>query len=259
MADVLQLGDDADRRNTDPLGLWRLMPASSAEAVGLTSAVLRPETVWRVSLPADSAAAQTLLTRAELSLTKSQLALTAIQDPLQAVVAGHAGTPFTGLQQATTASQLELERLLGESPDDLDADRTVNFTFTPGRLSGLWEQVVTDATAFLARLDTATAHHSRVETERGGRLLAITDLGWRDIRTVWRAGSETEDWALHDRAVGLVFASRLALVRTFLTAIRAATVLVALFTPGGGLLAFPAALRFVAQFLAEARSTPSVA
>lgn len=252
---VLQLDDRAASPTADPLGLWRSSPASPAEAVGFDAAASPPGTVWRVCLPADTAEADTLLTRAETSLAQTQLALAAIGDPLRAFLARHAATPFASPREPTARSQLELERLLAELPADPDADNVVGFA--PSRLSGLWEQVVAEATAFLARLDGATGDRSWVETEQGGQVLAITELGWGDTKTVWRTRLSSDHCVLHQRAVGLAFESRLALVRTFVTTLTAATLLVALFTPVGASLAFPAALRFVAQVLAEARTSPS--
>jgi hypothetical protein len=64
---------------------------------------------------------------------------------------------------------------------------------------------------------------------------------------------------MHERAVGLEFASSLAIMQTFATAKRASMVLAALLTPTGAPLAFPAALRFAARVLAEARGKPMVA
>lgn len=250
-AAVWQLADPA-AEPTDPLGLWRSPPASPADAATFDAGASPVGTVWRVRLPADDAAADALLARAEQRLAQTQLALANVEDPLRAFVAGHAATAFASPQAPTAASQLELDRLLAELPGDPAAGGAVDFA--PGRLSRLWEQVVAEAAAFLARLDAATTGHSRVETEQGGRLLAITDLGWGDTKTAWRARSGGDHGALHQRAVGLAFESRLALVRTFVTALRAATLLVVLFTPGAALLAFPAALRFLVQFLAEART-----
>jgi hypothetical protein len=253
-AAVWQLADPAAEPTADPLGLWRSPPASPADAAAFDAGAPPGGTIWRVRLPADAAAADALLARAERRLAQTQLALATVDDPLRVFLARRAATGFAGPQAPTAASQLELDRLLAELSGDPAADGAVQFA--SGRLSRLWEQVVAEATAFLARLDEAIADHSRVETEQGGRLLAATELGWVDTKTVWRARSGTDHQALHQRAVGLAFESRLTMVRTFVTAIRAAILLVALFTPGGTLLAFPAALRFVAKVLAVAHTRP---
>jgi hypothetical protein len=253
-AAVWQLAGPAAGPTADPLGLWRSAPPGPADAAAFDAGASPVGTVWRVLLPADAAAADTLLTRVELRLAQIQLALAAVEDPLRAFVAGRAATPFAG-SRASPVSRRELDRLLAELPIHPTADGAVEFA--PGRLSRLWEQVVAEATAFLARLDEATADHSRVETEQGRRLLAVTELTWGATKTVWRSRSSTDDRALHERAVRLAFESRLALVQTFVTAIRAAIVIAALFTPGGALLAFPAALRFVARFLAEVDEAPN--
>jgi hypothetical protein len=253
-ATVWQLADPAAEPTADPLGLWRSSPASPANTVAFDRGAPPVGTVWRVRLPADATAAETLLTRVERRLTQTQLALAAVDDPLRTFLARRAATPFTSPRAPTAASQLELDRLLAELPGD-PADGAVDFA--SGRLSGLWEQAIAEATTFLARLDEATADHSQVETEQAGRLLAATELGWVGTKTAWRARLGTDQCALHQRAVGLAFESRLALMQTFVTAIRAATLIAALMTPGGAVLAFPAALRFVARFLAEVDDAPN--
>jgi hypothetical protein len=253
-AAVWRLAGPAFGPAIDPLGLWRSSPPSPANAAVFDAGASPVGTVWRVRLPADAAAADTLLTQVERNLAQMRLGLAAVEGRLRAFVAGRAATPFAGPRAPTAGSQLELDRLLAELPGGPATDGAVEFA--PGRLSGLWEQVVAEATAFLARLDEATADHSRVETEQGGRLLAATELSRGTIRTACQPRSDADDNALHERAVGLAFESRLAMVRTFVTAIRAATLLAALLTPGGALLAFPATLRFVIQVLAEARTTP---
>jgi hypothetical protein len=249
VASVWQLADRTASSTVNPLDLWQSVPAGPANGTAFDPGAAPVGTVWRVRLPADAAAADVLLTHVETSLAQTHLALAASEDRLSAVVARHAGTPFVSPREATAGSQLE--QLLAELPGHPAADGAAEFATGP--LSGLWRQVVAEATAFLARLDRAIADHSRVETEQGGRLLAVTELTWGSTRTVWKSRCCADHHALHQRAVGLVFESRLAIVRTFVTVIRAATLLAALFTPGAALLAFPAALQFVTRFLAEAR------
>ena len=238
---------------TDPLGLWRSPPATSATAIAFDTAVATAGTVWRVRLPANAAAADDVMTEAESRQAQSRLVLTVVEGRMRAFLAAHVATPFGGRSEAAARGQAEMElyRLLTEPSDAQDGA----VGFAPNRLSGLWEHVATQAAAFLARLDEATADHSWVETEQGGRVLACTQLDWlKGTQSVWRAGSDPDASALHQRALALVFESRLTMVRIFATAMKLASRLVALFTPGGTLLAFPIGLRFVAQVLAEARA-----
>jgi hypothetical protein len=249
-ATVLQLDDRTAAVGTDPLGLWRSLPATTVKAAGFGATAPPTATVWRVCLPADAAAADTMLTRTEMSLAEMQAALMTIEPLMSVFAARHAVTPFAGPRKSSTHGELELGQLLAEL-------RAVTATghlagVAPYCVYGLWGEVVDEASAFLARLDRATGDPTCVETEQGGRMLAITELGLRGIRTVWLARSGTEQCTVHERAVGLAFASRLALMHTFVTAIRASTMLAALLTPGAAPLAFPAALRFATRILAEA-------
>jgi hypothetical protein len=235
------------------LGLWRSATATQVEAVAFDTAKVPQDAVWRVRLPANTGMARILLTEAESSLLRSQLALPEVDGRLRALLAARAGTPFAGAPVPTVRgrAELELDRLLAElGPPAGEVD------FASGRLSTLWEEVVDQATAFLVRLNTATTPRGRVETEQDGRVVARTELSWQGgTRTIWQAGSAGDDWSdLHRRAVALVFESRLALVRIFATVLQAAALLAALATPGGAVLATPAALRFVAQVLADARA-----
>jgi hypothetical protein len=252
-AAMFELADGVAEPDNDPLGLWWSPPAAPASQHALNTVTGSEYTVWRVRLPADTGAANTLLTRVETSLVESRLALGAVEGRVRAFLAVHAATPFAGspMLAARGHTELQLDRLLAEPLGAWAGE----VGFAPSRLSRLWEQVASQTDAFLALLDEATAAHSRVESERDGRVVACTELAWRGgTQTVWRAGSG-DDWSdFHQRAVALVYESRLALVRTFATAINAAVLLVTLFTPGGALLAFPAALRFVAHILAEART-----
>ena len=254
-AAVLQLDDRAATAGTDPLVLWRSLPATPAKAAEFGAVAPPIGTVWRVCLPADAAAADRLLTRAEMSLAGTQAALVTIEPLLSVFVARHAATSFAGPRKPSIGSELELGQLLAELRAATATDHAAGFA--PCCLSGLWEQVVDEASAFLARLDRASGDPTRVETEQGGRMFAATELGWRGTKTAWLAQSGTEQCTVHGRAVELAFTSRLALIRTFVTAIRASTLLAALFTPGGAPLAFPAALRFVARVLAETRGRPT--
>jgi hypothetical protein len=156
-----------------------------------------------------------------------------------------------GAAAADGQPEAELRRLVAELPAALAAPAGEADFALPGS-SGLWRQVTAEAGAFLAQLDAAATARGRVETEQAGRMIATTVLGWPgDLRTVWRSASGADQLALHQRAVDLVLESRLVLVRTAVTVLRASALVLTLLTPGGALLAFPAALRFVTRVLAQ--------
>ena len=253
-AAVLQLDAEAATAGTDPLGLWRCLPAAPAGAAGFGAAAPNPAagTVWRVCLPA-GAAADTLLTRAELSLAGTQGALVTVEPLLLAFAARYAGTSFAGSGKPGSGDELELGQLLAELRAATANGDAASFGL--GRLSGLWEQVIDECSTFLARLDRAVGDHARVETEQGGRMLAVTELSWRDTKTAWLAELGAEQRTMHERAVRLALASRLAMMRTFATVVGASVLLAALLTPGGAPLAFPIALRFAAQVRRKSAET----
>jgi hypothetical protein len=73
-----------------------------------------------------------------------------------------------------------------------------------------------------------------------------------DANTFWQWGTSPEQFGLHQRTLKLAIDSRNALMRTFgLTAEAAVKLSVLLATPGGAIVALPAAWKYVNQILTE--------
>ena len=246
-AAVLELADRTADLGRGPLGLWRDQAAAVTDP-----AAAGPGTLWRVRLPAGRRAGEARLAAAEVGLAGSRSSLAMAEARLHGFVAMQAERSFGPAGTAAAAGQpeSELRRLLTELPA-ASAGSAGDVDFALSGPSGLWRQATAEAGAFLAQLDAATAARGRVETEQAGRVIATTVLGWPgNLRTVRLSTSGADQLALHQRAVDLVLESRLALVRTAVTVLRASALVLTLLTPGGALLAFPAALRFVSRILA---------
>ena len=104
----------------------------------------------------------------------------------------------------------------------------------------------------------ALAHYAAVETAVQGRLLGRTTVSWMgDMNTVWHAGLDPTSAVLHQRTLALALASRDTWMRMVVVVARGAIALsVLLTTPGGAILALPAAWKFVHQVLSELEKYP---
>ena len=249
-AAVLELADRTADLGRGPLSLWRAQAAAVPDP-----AAAGPGTLWRVCLPAGRRAGEAMLAAAEVGLAGTPSSLATAEARLHGLVATQAGSSFgpTGTAAADGQPEAELRLLVAELPA-VPAAPAGDVDFALLGPSGLWRQATAEAGAFLAQLDAATSARGRVETEQAGRVIATTVLGWPgNLKMVWLSASGADQLALHQRAVELVLESRLALVRTAVTVLRASALVLTLLTPGGALLAFPAALRFVSRFLAGPR------
>jgi hypothetical protein len=87
-------------------------------------------------------------------------------------------------------------------------------------------------------------------------LLGQTTVGWTgDVNTVWRLGISAPEVMLHQRTLALALQSRDTLLQTLAKAtqfaVKLAQLLLLLGTPGGVILALPAAWKFINEVLAE--------
>ena len=84
-------------------------------------------------------------------------------------------------------------------------------------------------------------------------MLARTVVGWTgDLDTLWEQYLRPEQIDLHRRSLNLAITSRAAMLRTFIVTTQGAAKLsILLATPGGAILALPAAWKYVNQILAE--------
>jgi len=239
------------------LGLWTTIPTSPPATISFdtTTAQGQPPTdapTWRVNLPADPEQAARDLDGAERGLETAQDGLTAAADRIDTLIAGQpAGLAFdvSGSGPDLPDAERELLALLEEAergapPISFGAGETIR--------SG-WTQATEQFQAFVDQLRRIVSHYAWVETRVQGQLLSRTTVGWTgDMHTAWQAGLDPEQMGLHRRTLTLALSSRQTMIRTFtLAASGAARLSVLLSTPGGAILALPAAWKFINQVRAE--------
>ena len=240
------------REGGDPPAIFEICDGAAASAGQLAFAAptaTPPEAArWRVNLSGDPSQAAADLGKAEARLERSQQALAVAAERLSGLVAAQrSGVAFgfypgrMGFAQPE-AELMTLLRMLQEGT--FAADFGVGETIVAG-----WEQATEQLQAFVGRLRHSISQYAWVETRLQGRLLGWTILGWTGaVDTLWQAGLSSAQAALHERAVALALASRETLIRTLVVVAQAAlTLSVLLTTPGGAVLALPAAWKFINQ------------
>jgi hypothetical protein len=241
----------------DVLGLWAAVPATPVTAVAFDAAsVASPAMpVWRVDLPADARTAAASLASGEAHVMASQHALALAEERLQGFVAARTAAPAFAVSAAATPFALPEAALMVWLQDM----RGGAVSFAPGEwLRGGWEESTEQLQAFVNRLLQNLAHYVAVETAVQGQLLGRTTVSWTgDTDTVWHAVLDPTSAVLHQRALALALASRDTWMRMVVVVLRSAmTLSVLLTTPGGAVLALPAAWKFVHQVLSELEKTP---
>jgi hypothetical protein len=128
-------------------------------------------------------------------------------------------------------------------------------SFALGEQEGKLEEATNQFQAAMQRMLRLVAHFAWVETQSQGALLGRTIVTWTgDMDTLWGAGLSSGQFELHERSLQAALASRNTLLRTWLVTSQAAIKLsILVSTPGGAILALPAAWRLVNQILAQAR------
>lgn len=238
----------------DVLGVWTVTPAVPAGAVAFDTAAA-PATdapVWRANLPAHPDLAEAELAAGEGRLGASHEALTEAQARLGAFVAARtAGPAFDapGAGAKGEAPEAELWLLLQE----IEQGRPPPSFGLGDTFVGKWEQANQQFQAFIEHVSRLVAYYAWVETCQAGRIVGRTAVGWTgDVDTVWPAATDPDQAELHRRTLALALASRDALVRMVALVTSGAVKLsVLLTTPGGAVLALPAAWKFINQVLTE--------
>lgn len=239
---VFELHDTAAATATpDIFGLWATAPVAFDTADGAP--------LWRANLAADPQTAASQLAGGEALLDSSHQALASAAERLNALAEGRlAGQAFA----VATLPRPETELI--DMLSDLGAGGAVSFGLGD-RLAAGWEQAAGRFQGFVGQVRDSIASRARVETRLQGQAQPFgrTVVGWLgDTETVWAAGVDCAQTELHERTITLALRSRAMLLRTFVVAARGAVTLSAMLaTPGGMLLALPAAWRFINQVLAE--------
>jgi hypothetical protein len=233
------------------LRLWEVGPEPTTAAIPFDAASPTPEAaIWRIDLPAQLETAQDTLRRNEILLQASDLALATVPERLdkfirqaQARGAVSFAAPAAGSAEAGLFTWLE----------SIEGDPAqVSFSLGDEARAGLQKssEAFQQSVEHLLRL---VANFAWVETQMAGELLGRTVVNWTgDMNTVWGEGITPEHYHLHYRSLALALASRATLLRAFITATQGAMKLaILLTTPGGAVLALPAAWQFVNQVLAD--------
>lgn len=255
----IQEGEEEAQVEAGPalLGVWTTAPLSGfaegrptpAEGVAFDVAAAGPP-VWRANLPADPDLAAAHLDRAEASLDISLTALIVAGERISVLVEERrrlpAGLAFDISETEVKLAQPEME-LLALLEEVERGPRPVHFE--AGEEVGGLTQVTAQFREFVDQLREVVTHYALVETRSQGQLLGQTAVDWTgDMDTVWQEGLDTAQMALHQRTLRLALASREMLIRMFtLVSSGAARLSVLLATPGGAILALPAAWKFINQ------------
>ncbi|HEY5867114.1 MAG TPA: hypothetical protein VI542_16450 [Candidatus Tectomicrobia bacterium] len=250
---------DTTRTATAPdvLGLWAAVQAAPAAAVSFDAATVASPAMplWHVDLAADANLAATSLASGEAHVRASQEALALAEERLKAFVAARTTAPAFAISSAAVPSALPEAELLVWLQDTQEG--AVSFGLGDW-LHGGWEETTEQFQAFVNRLLQSLAHYTAVETAVQGQLLGRTTVSWTgDMDTVWQPGLDPTSAMLHQRALALALASRDTWMRMVVVVARGAiTLSVLLTTPGGAILALPAAWKFVQQVLSELEKYP---
>ncbi len=241
---------------SNPFGMWSVGPASPAEELsfGLAQDVsfsVSPSSpppsdapVWRCDLPSDpdEAAARLHVERERLDASDANL---------QAALARlDAFTPGADVSFAAQAQpEAELARLL----DALHTPAPAESFGLRETLGGGWDEINQQFQDFVARLQHLVANYAWVETSIEGVQVGQTIVGWTGhVNTLWRLDLSPEQASLHQRNLALALDSRNALIKRFALVVQGAIKLSGMLaTPGGAVLALPAAWNYINQVLAE--------
>jgi hypothetical protein len=245
---IFELIDPVAGASTPP-GPWTTRPAPPVSF----SAASAPEAgapVWRVSLPADPQAAQAALADAGRGLRAQEAALETAAGRMRRVASG--GASFSAGR--TPAPELELMGMIGELRATESGARS--FGLREDASSG-WSEAEEKFRAFSAQVHATLTNYAVVETEVERALIGRTSVGWTgDVRSLLAAGLSPEQADLHRRTLALALESRAALLRTFTTVLRGATIVATMISsPVGAVTALPAAWKFVDQLLSDMRGS----
>jgi hypothetical protein len=208
--------------------------------------------IWQADLPADPAAAAEVIAGIRQGLEQTQEALAAAEPRIEALVQQQ-GRPISF--STTTADEslaLPEQELLGLLQEAQFGSQRISFS-TEADSQGSWEDTVEKFQQFTAQVQKTLTHYAWVETRVAGRLLARTSVNWLgDMETNWQDQLDTAQMAIHRSTLQNALSGRILMLRTLIVITASAGKLsVLLTTPGGALLALPAAWKFISQIRAE--------
>ncbi|WP_129631552.1 hypothetical protein [Candidatus Oscillochloris fontis] len=232
---------------TTPPGPWVTRPAPPV-SFSVAAAPEEAGTVWRVNLPADLQAAQTVLDGADRSLHAQEVALSTATARIQHLARG--GASFSTRMPAPEAELMGLmmearAAQSGASSFGLRESVTAGWQEADQRFQAFSNQIQTTLTTYAVvetTIEQVVIGRSRVDLTGG-------------IQSLFRNDFQPHEIDLHRRTLNVALASRAALLRTFTTVLRGATIVATMFSsPVGAITALPAAWKFVDQLLDDMRA-----
>jgi len=233
----------------DVLGLWRGVPAPISFDASPTGNA--EPWRWRANLPQDVRQAAIELQQAQGHVRSWQAQLltadlrlaTFVHQTRTTLVPEYSFTPLDTPERELSAMLQELSQT---GPD-------VSFGLTDW-LDERWQQAIGQCQDLFSQAAQLVANYAVVETRSAGRLVGRTTVGWTgDVATSFPLGLTSEYATLHQATLTLALTSRLTLLQTSATVLRAAATLAHIATlaavPGGALLALPAAWKFFQEVL----------
>lgn len=271
MATTFQLFDTTVSEVTpDVFGVWETRPTSEAGEVsfGAPGDESQDIAVWSVNLSPDLELAEQQMEASAAQVASTRQGLATARQRLNTLIAnqraeGEVSFSVSAEQPDLPPADQELLRALGQIQAH---EEEVSYGFFDGvkqAIDKVAGKVVTTMTgdpqaeeklkAVMERLTASLLYYAAVETKIDSAIVARTQISWvADANTIWQLGMLPEQFALHQRTLKLAIDSRNALMRTFgLTAEAAVKLSLLLATPGGALVALPAAWKYVNQILAE--------
>jgi hypothetical protein len=213
--------------------------------------------IWKIDLPADEEESRQYIEQASGDLQAAERAVRELpgwfDDLAQEIPAGGQERTLAFSSPASEPAAGELYRWMSaiEQPGQLSFG-------APALTASEVAQAASGLQELIDKLSQQVLHLAWVETHQDGRLLARSVIAWHgDAQTGWSDLSPGQ-MQLHKKNVRLALTSRIILLNLVLTVIRGAGKLgVLLATPGGALLALPAAWRLANQFISEANKYPT--
>jgi hypothetical protein len=248
----------------DPLEIWAAAP--QLVSFGIEAGPVPPEdTLYRVNLPAQEAAAHDQFDQNDALFVRVSAALEAVPARLdslaQAQSARAAGTSFALGDAFVGAAEGELLDLLGDA--DRQALRATGAALNFGvgeQVSQAWQAARDRFDGLVTQIDHDALHLAWVETNIDERLIARTIVDWNGTaRSAWLAEAGPAQTALHQRSLASMTQTRLLRLRLFVTIASGAARLAGLMaTPAGAVLALPAVYQYITRILAQARQLESI-
>jgi len=258
MANPMAIFEIADSKlNTvtpDIFGLWKTAPAPpSAAGVSFSTIIMNGKPadeeipVWRAILPPDSAQAHHQLSSGQQLIETSRGALPAARQRIETIT-HYARSQAQGISFAPPALDPDEQALLDVLRQVEGAgEETLSFGIRETVMQG-WEDLQ-QVQALADQLRQSVASYIRIETDTDKHILAQTLVGWTgDFRTTWSPGTTREHMELHTRTLKLALTSRDTLLQTLQQTIK---LLFLVSTPGGAIVALPAAWKLINRILKQ--------